>query len=159
SGKSAVLGRLIILADPHLRRQELKVDGLASLPPVRGKIDCAVYARAKDTSQILSALLQPAGLGPDVDSVAELLLAIPKFRRQPTVLIEGLDEAVQPERIARELLFPLLDSGPGPGVRLLIGTRSHLLRTLAVPEEAIVDLDIPDYFRPEDLVDYAQRWL
>ena len=159
SGKSAVLGRLIILADPDLRQQELNAADPMGLPHVSGKIDCAVHARAKDTSQILLALLQSAGLGPGIDSVEELLLAIPKFRRPLTVIIDALDEAVQPERIARELLSPLLDSSPGAGVRLLIGTRPHLLRALAAPQDAIIDLDNQEYFCSEDLVEYAQRWL
>jgi WD40 repeat protein len=159
SGKSAVLGRLIILADAELRRKDLSIDDHSSLPQVRGTIDYEVYARAKDTTQILSALLEAAGLDLDIDSVDELLLAIPKSGRKLTILIDGLDEAVQPERVALELLRPLLDSNPGIGIRLLIGTRPHLVRKLAVPTEAIIDLDDPEYFHLEDLVEYAQRWL
>jgi WD40 repeat protein len=154
SGKSAVLGRLMILADPVLRRREPDMGGL---PLVTGRIDCAVFARGKDGGQILATIADAAGLG--AVTLEELTLAVQAGRRGLTVLIDGLDEAVAPDRVARELVVPLLDSSPDVGIRLLLGIRPHLLPVLGVGVEAVVDLDAAAYFERADLVQYAHRCL
>src|SRR5262249_32499680 len=154
SGKSAVLGRLVILADPELRQE---VEGAGGVPLVTGRIDRAVYARGKDSAPVLAEIASAAGLG--AGTVEELALLVQAGQRTLTVLIDGLDEAVEPERVIGEVVRPLLDSSPDVGIRLLLGIRPHLLPALGVGSGVVVDLDAEQYFAAADLVEYARRCL
>jgi hypothetical protein len=163
-GKSAVLGRLVILADP-VRRQAEKDPG--PVVPLAGVVDGAIHARGKDASQILRALTECADItGAPTDRarpsgalVDELLLALQNRCPPVTVVIDALDEAVEPEQVIREVIQPLVDGAPGAGIRLLLGLRRQLLHLLDVPADAVVDLDDADYFERTDMVEYALRCL
>lgn len=162
-GKSAVLGRLRILADP-VRRREEKTPGPV---PLVGVIDGAIHARGKDTIQILRSLTEYAGTtggstdpaGPNAALVDELLLALRNRCPPVTVVIDALDEAVEPEQVIREVIQPLVDGAAEVGIRLVLGLRRKLLRLLDVPAQAVIDLDDADYFERADMVEYALRCL
>ena len=160
SGKSAVVGRLVILANLDMRRGERDV---GSAVPTVGVIDGAIHARGKDVTQILGGLAECAGfggnwidgVGPHVAGVDELILALRGRRPPVTVVLDAVDEAVEPERVVREVIGPLTDSSPDVGIRLVLGMRPHLLRLLALPGAAVIDLDDERYFEPTDVVEYA----
>jgi WD40 repeat protein len=160
SGKSAVVGRLVILANLDMRRGERDV---GSAVPTVGVIDGAIHARGKDVTQILGGLAECAGfggnwidgVGPHVAGVDELILALRGRRPPVTVVLDAVDEAVEPERVVREVIGPLTDSSPDVGIRLVLGVRPHLLRLLALPGAAVIDLDDERYFEPTDVVEYA----
>ncbi len=145
SGKSAVIGRLW-----ELSRQSR-----------RGAIDGVLYARGRDATQILQALAEYAGVtqAPSAVLAEELLLALRDRRRALTVVIDALDEAVDPPRVIREVIRPMLDSAPEVGIRLVLGLRHHLLRLLKPPPGSIVDLDSPEYFDESDVAECARLWL
>lgn len=163
-GKSAVLGRLMILADPVRRRED---KNLGPVVPLVGVIDGAIHARGKDASHILGALAECADMAgvlsiparPSGALVDELLLALQSRCPLVTVVIDALDEAVEPEQVIREVIQPLVDSGPEVGIRLVLGLRRQLLHLLDVPAHAVVDLDDANYFDRTDLVEYALRCL
>jgi hypothetical protein len=80
------------------------------------------------------------GVGRDVAGVDELILALRGRRPPVTVVLDAVDEAVKPERVVREVIRPLTDSSPDVGIRLVLGMRPHLLRLLALPTAAVIDL-------------------
>lgn len=153
SGKSAVLGRLMILTEP------------ARGARAAGRIDGIVHARGKDTGQLVRALAEYAGAAhadPDLSGAAlleELLPALRDRRPPVTVVIDALDEAVEPERVVREVIRPLADSAPDIGIRLVLGLRRQLMSLLDVPATAVIDLDDSAYFDRDDLAAYASRCL
>jgi WD40 repeat protein len=170
SGKSAVLGRLAVLADPAARPDPTarpNPPGRHAVTPAPGSVDRPVNARGRDARQVLGAVAERAGLGdvwhqPDGQeppTVDDLVLALRGRRPPATVIIDGLDEAVDPDRVVREVIRPILDSGPTVGLRLLLGARPNLVRSLGVPEAAIIDLDEDAYFEPTDLVEYTLKCL
>ena len=87
----------------------------------------------------------------------------PARQRPVTLVVDALDEAAEPTKLAEELLRPLLDASL-IGVRLLVGGRAEALLALRLrPEEqqAVIDLDDGQagYFNPADLVSYVRRCL
>jgi len=84
--------------------------------------------------------------------VDELALAL-KNRRQPvTVVIDAPDEAVEPERVIRDVIQPLVDSTSEVGIRLVLGLSRQLLDVPGRPWSAS---DNADYFERAYLVEYA----
>jgi WD40 repeat protein len=152
SGKSAVLGRLVVLADP-VRRGSVPLTGVPSstLPPPRS-IDVAVHARGKTSAQVLQALCAAARLHADTPGEFTARLG----RRRLHALIDAADEATEPLALVAGLLRPLIDTTSG--LRLLIGTRRHLLAGLG-PHTVHLDLDAERYADPASIRTYAQRCL
>jgi len=154
SGKSAVLGRLVVLADPD-RRGSVPLSGVppGTLPPP-GSIDVAVHARGKTSAQVLQALCAAARLHADTPGEFTARLG----DRRLHALIDAVDEATDPPALAGGLLRPLIDTTTSSGLRLLIGTRRHLLPGLG-PHTVHLDLDAERYADPASLHTYAQRCL
>jgi WD40 repeat protein len=69
--------------------------------------------------------------------------------------VDAVDEAAQPHELVRKLLRPM---GSASGVRLLVGTRRHLVPLLGAAA-VVLDLDDPVYLERSDLVEYARRCL
>lgn len=71
------------------------------------------------------------------------------------IVIDAVDEAVEPARLLNELLLPLTRLS---GMRILIGTRRHL-----VPSDdyvgLVVDLDADSYRDPQALIAYVRELL
>jgi hypothetical protein len=77
------------------------------------------------------------------------------------VLLDGVDEAAAPHDLVGLLLAPLLKHADGR-LRLLIGTRPHLLPALAPglrrdTPDRVIDLDAERYADPEALTGYTMR--
>jgi WD40 repeat protein len=153
SGKSALLGRLLMLADPdEPSRTHADPD---TLPPPAVEI-VPLHARraTRDslTRDLASALGAPeAGL--------DELLQIAAQRPTPlVVVVDALDEAgtagdpTEGARIGRELLRPMTSM---VSVRLIIGTRDPLIGTLGCAV-TVINLDDPDYVGINDVADYAR---
>ena len=166
SGKSAVLARLVITADPALH-QPFPTDDLPGA--AAGSIDVALHVRAARTDLLLGELGEALDLdvgqpGQPVEKRVDRLLEELAARHRPvTVVVDALDEAAAPAELADQLLRPLLDTARS-GIRLLIGGRAEALPILRLrPEErqAVIDLDDghAGYFNPADLVGYVQRRL
>jgi WD40 repeat protein len=151
SGKSAVIGRLVILSHRDwgqaVPRQGVPED---TIPP-RDSIAVAIHARNRTSEEVFQALC----------AAAHIMAATPgEFLRvrpsKPMVAaIDAIDEAVDPDRLVTAILNPLVEGGPQTGFRLLLGTRAHLLDRLSEQADRI-DLDDQRYADPESLRVYAE---
>ncbi|MFD0167590.1 caspase family protein [Streptomyces decoyicus] len=144
SGKSAVLGRLVL-------------EGGTARSAHR--IDVSVNAR----HQTLEAMVVRLAAAADVTATApaELLAALAKRETPFRVVVDSLDEAgpagdkAEARRIAWELLRPL---GEVPCVRLVIGSRRELLLHIGA-NAAVLDLDTAEYADDTSAADYVERIL
>ena len=168
SGKTAVLGLLAALSDPHRRptvpRDGLPTDGI----PDEDAIDVAIYAGNLTTGQILAGLAaaadideinpDPAALG---SNLTRLLTGLRGRDRPLVAMIDALDESTDPQHLAEQLLRPLIDRGRGV-IRLLLGTRrlvcDHLGRGWRERCD-VIDLDGTVYADPIALAAYVRRIL
>ncbi|MFI6724984.1 caspase family protein [Streptomyces atratus] len=161
SGKTAVLGLLAAISDPEQHRTvPLDSMGLTSvrLPPPRA-LDAAIYAQSLTDQQVLQGIAAAARV--TADTVSELVNQLaagpgPPGRQPLTILIDALDEAVTPESLCHNVLRPLIDPGT-PHLRLLLGTRPHLLERLKLGNAARIDLDSERYADPEAVHAYTIR--
>lgn len=166
AGKSAVLSRLVTLADPRYRRRmPVAAMGDPNETPPLGSIDVAIHARHKDLQGVIAAAARAAELelhpanDDEADRVIEALL---EKRRPFCVVVDALDEATQAEAIARDFLRPLARDGAREGVRVLVGTRSagiDLINALGASPETVIDVGLPPYLERADLVSYVRRRL
>jgi hypothetical protein len=161
SGKSAVLGRLVMLADPEYR-PAVPLEEIApeTIPPVKA-INVAIHARNRTTEELLGRLTTASGVpAHDVDG---LLTALSRISRPFVVVLDALDEAVDPARTITELLQPLVRAtAHGAPLRLLIGTRRHLVADLTHGTGSgtlVLDLDSDAYLEKADIVEYSRRCL
>jgi WD40 repeat protein len=154
SGKSAVISRLVVLSDPDWRRIVPMEDLAADTIPPEGIIATGIHARGLTNAQVLAAIC--AAVGVRVDLPADLLREMQG--RRFTVAIDAIDEALDPAGLVSTILLPLVEAGPAQGLRLLLGTRPHLLKSLGMTGLA-VDLDDEHYADPASLYDYVVRGL
>ncbi|MFE7524533.1 caspase family protein [Kitasatospora sp. NPDC057542] len=137
SGKSAVLGRLVL----------------------EGHSDASANAR----HQSLEALVTRLAAAADVRATdpAALLTALAKRQAPLRVVIDSLDEAgpagdrAEARRIAWDLLRPL---GAVPCVRLVVGSRRELLPHIGEQVNSI-DLDSAEYADDTSTAEYVRRIL
>jgi hypothetical protein len=156
SGKTAVLGLVASLADPE-RRRTVPVTALGLpdgvLPPP-GSIDVTLYAGGLTTAEVLAGMAAAAQV--TAATPGELAAGLAGRPRPFTALVDALDEAADPQDLVTRLLRPLLERGAGT-VRLLLGTRPHLLGLLPASARQI-RLD-EDYADPAALRAYTIRGL
>ena len=156
SGKSALLGRLVTLADnTSTAKPQGSADDFIVTPPA-GSITAALLARGKTADELLAELAEELGLAPDV-ALAEMLLPRPVF----TVVIDALDEAVDPLAVVDQVILPLHGAAaPSHGPRLLVAMRKyqHLFRTLP-RAQVTLDLDRDAYYSETDTADYVTKIL
>ncbi|MCX4671848.1 ATP-binding protein [Streptomyces sp. NBC_01381] len=142
SGKSALLGRTALSHDEYGRQT------VAHEPtPETGGVGPVLTARLSLVAMNAARLTRVLGAacGVDADTVADIVTApTPAVGKVPVVLLDALDEADRPEQLCRTVIAPLIESRE-PRVRLLIGTRSHLLPLLQRLGVRTIDLDGPDY--------------
>ncbi len=165
SGKSAVLGRLVSLADPLLRASLADTDvagAPASAGPAVNAISIAVHARARTVDEVATELARALNLGES--GAAGLLAALrqaPQSGRAAAV-VDAVDEASDPYRLIVELLEPLASGADRTGIRLVVGARrgggGGLLRLFG-SSAVVLDLDDPAYLDPHDIEEYVQRIL
>ncbi|MBR8641805.1 caspase family protein [Streptomyces tuirus] len=156
SGKSALLGRLLLLSDPdHPARTRTPAEAL----PPPGMPVVPLHARRAGLEDLTAALGGAIGLpGAERD---DLLEALSRRTKPVTVVVDALDEAgtsgdgLEGTRIACELLQPLSTL---PALRLVVGTRRPLLAALG-HATVVLDLDQPGHFTAADVTAYARGLL
>ena len=151
SGKSAVIGRLVILSH-HDWGQTVPRQGVPkdTIPP-RDSIAVAIHARNRTSEEVFQALCVAAHIMAATPS--EFLRVRPS--KPMVAAIDAIDEAVDPDRLVTAILNPLVEGGPQTGFRLLLGTRAHLLDRLSEQADRL-DLDDQRYADPESLRVYAE---
>ncbi|MFE0846727.1 caspase family protein [Streptomyces rochei] len=157
SGKTAVLGLTAALCHPE-QRNTVPLHLLALQPhqiPAPGSVDAAIYAQALTNDEVLSGLAAAARTTAAVPG--DLVEALAGRARPLTVIIDALDEAVTPDTLLTQLIQPLLEHGQGR-LRLLLGTRPHLLRHLST-NIPVINLDAPAHLDRQAIATYALRGL
>ncbi|MEV5896701.1 caspase family protein [Nonomuraea fuscirosea] len=160
SGKTAILGLIAALTHPE-HRPSVPIDSIGLnrriLPDVKD-VDLVIYAQNLTDTQVLQALA--AGTKTPAETVGSLLAALHQRAgrqgRPFTVIVDALDEAATPDSLCRSLLRPLIEHSRG-SVRMLLGTRPHLLARLGLPRERQIDLDADRYADPQALKVYTIR--
>ena len=153
SGKSAVLGRLVTLANPGSVPASLS-EAYGSIEPAAGGIACALLATGKTAGDLIGELRAALNVAPDAE-VADALQARPAF----AVVIDALDEASDPRSVIDMLISPLNGAAShGAGPRLVIAARRHFLESLP-PDRITVDLDSPAYYEATDIEEYVVKLL
>ena len=157
SGKSAVLSRLHVLARPELRRRVPRLEELPgdTVPP-RDSVDVFIHARGKTGDQVFAGLCVAAGV--EAERPGELLTALRGRERPLVAIIDALDEAIDPDQLAEEVLAPLIRGTRHTQLRLLLGTRRHLKDRLRGPA-VWIDLDSEKYADPDSIRSYARSGL
>ncbi|MFD9374175.1 hypothetical protein ACFWBH_01325 [Streptomyces sp. NPDC059999] len=141
SGKSALLARLVTLADPTFVQDPLFAEMVGVIPaelrPDPGSIDVAVLARNKSARVVVEDLLAAFGGGGEASTGLALqnLLDVLTERggagtdsvRAVNVVIDALDEAQDPPAVLNDVILPLArlaGTASGRAVRLILGVRS-----------------------------------
>ena len=161
SGKSAVLGRLVVLTDTSVaaRPPGPSVDRGTVAPA--GSITAALLARGKTADELLAELEASLNAVHSADLAEERLPLRDGARTSSvdTVVIDALDEADDPLAVIEKVISPLHDAASaGHGPRLLVATRRHLLDSFPAAR-VIIDLDQDIYRSDTDTTDYVTKVL
>ena len=163
SGKTAVLGLVSALTHPE-HRPTVPIDAIqlppAAIPPI-GAVDVTIYAGGLTHDQVQAGLAAAAQIR--ADTIGELITALDARAtasgRPFTAIIDALDEAADPAQLITQVLRPIIDHAHG--VRLLLGTRPHLLKLLQPPgtpaRVEVIDLDAPRWADRQALTVYTIR--
>jgi WD40 repeat protein len=156
SGKSALLALPALLSDPQYRdtlltaaRGRAIVSVAAdAMGPGNGLI--AVHGRGLNADQIAGVIA--GAVGREATTAVGLFGALDRepITQRPVVLLDALDETDQPGAVIERLVS---DLSANYGIRVLIGTRRHLLGLLPEPS-LIVDLDRHPYADRQALTGY-----
>jgi hypothetical protein len=146
AGKSAVLGRLYSLSRKDLREvTPPEVIAQTDIPHL-GTIDAAMYVGKMSLSEVtyeVSARLGIATVDQD-----QLIRAIQKRDKVPTLLFDGLDETLAPKR-TRQFLEKLAST-----CRVLVGTR-RLQEDWVLAPALCIDLDRNPWADPAAIGEYV----
>lgn len=145
SGKTALLGLLATMSDPD-RRMSTPADLQTHFSDSTARIDLAIYAGNQTVEDIIFGVSQIAD--GEARTISDLLNEIHRLSRPVTVLIDALDESLDPHTVISSVLQPIVERGRGK-VRLLVGSRPHLVTRLLGkrPDEwDLLDLDSDLYF-------------
>jgi hypothetical protein len=167
AGKSALLARVVTLADPVVREEARRAGALEGVPaqelPRLGLVTVAVHARRKAAADV--ALELAVALGADLasgetDPEVMARAAAAGHATPVTVVVDALDEAQQPEQLAT-FLRSLLERAPR--LRLVVGLRaeggaSRLVRSLGRKFE-LLDVSSAEYLKAADITAYVERSL
>jgi WD40 repeat protein len=126
-GKSALLGRMVTLADRGLlaaleRAQLIATPDDAELPP-EDAFDVVVHLMGKTAQDIVSELGTALGGDLPAGGLEAVIMRLRSLDRRFTVMVDALDEAIDPPGIAGSVLRRL---AAVPGVRVVVGTRRSL---------------------------------
>jgi WD40 repeat protein len=130
SGKSAILGRVAMLADwqgrEDVTRRDPDFDPSSQSTPALGSVNVAIHAREKTLDAVVGEVASGLGIEAPVTSRDEIL-ALVSVRSEPTcILVDALDEAVGRDILPiAEFLRDLADL---PTVKVLVGTRPDRAR-------------------------------
>jgi hypothetical protein len=132
AGKSALLGVLICAAHPQLSEHTKPLWNQLRHKPACNERLAVVHARRQSLGGIAEAIARQMGADaarrPANGWGADDLVALAASSGKPwTIVLDALDEADQPDDVARALLGPLARRAceQAPPVRLLIGTRDQ----------------------------------
>jgi Trypsin-like peptidase domain len=166
TGKSAILARLVTLADEPTRRtidaaQALNGIDAGTIPPL-GTFNLALNARGKTLLETLDAVATAASI--NAKSVASLISALKEYPERFRLVVDSLDEATEAGDIATQLLRELATL---PHVWVLVGTRPDVVAgrgeerrfTRLGLNTVEIDLDRSEYFGSTDIVSYVERRL
>jgi hypothetical protein len=165
SGKSALLARIAILADPAWSSQAVKADkdrGVDVELPPPSCIDVAIHARGKDERELL--LEFAFSLSPQLDSSSsqpnQIVDQVLKERKERTLLlVDALDEALRPIACA-QLLRHLAEMG----VFIIVSARdggatSDSLISQLGKQFLSLNIDSDQYRSSEDVSRFVERCL
>ncbi len=167
TGKSALLGRLIALTDVKYR-DKAKAQGWnessdqqAGTVPEPDRIDAALSLRNLTPQTLAEHLADLLGTGPfdSIDAFVGKLVASYQRpdRNPPCIVLDALDEALEPSSIVHRIVHPLVKAG----CKLLVATRrsarakgaSDLIADLGVATLVELDRDQQSW---NDIHAYAQ---
>jgi hypothetical protein len=142
SGKSAVLGNVVVHTNPKLRELLIRTGRVDRLPapeqPPDNVFDAAVLLTGLPTSEVVDRLAAEIGLAaqaPDLQPTAakmdELLRAIATRAEPLTVLVDALDEAQEPLEVATAVIRRL---AAVPDCRVVVGSRRSTNEGPDLPE-------------------------
>ena len=159
AGKSAVLGRLVTLADPSLRDGILRQHQLPeeTIPPVRA-FDTFVHLRGRGVREVGDILVKVLSLEPldtrlrDDEIGTSLGQSLAGRKRSCCLVFDALDEAERPKEMWRDFLRLL--SGV-TNVRVIIGARPLFDWGAGL----VIDLSDREYASDSDIADYVERRL
>ena len=160
SGKSALLARLFVLARTDIRGRVPNVHTLPAdtIPPVDVFTEF-IHARGQTPDGLLTAIAHACGLNPS-DTVSDLVTGVRTAHRPVVLIIDAVDEAAHTQSdgfpVVDQILAPLVRAAASRDVplRLLLGTRRHLIEALGQPAE-VLNLDADEYADLDSLRDYA----
>ena len=120
-----------------------------------------IYAGGLTHDQVLAGLAAAAQIS--AGTIGELITALDARAaasgRPFTAIVDALDEAADPAQLITRVLRPVTDHAHG--VRLVLGTRPHLLKLLqplGTPTRVqVIDLDAPRWADPQALTVYTIR--
>ncbi|MEV0561532.1 AAA family ATPase [Dactylosporangium sp. NPDC050588] len=189
SGKSAILAQVTVLSDPTFRNnsafhEAVRGLGADAVPPL-GSVDVALYARNATfidlAAQLASCLaVEPPDAHADGTVLDAIVERLRSEDRTISIVIDGVDEAAQPELIVSGLLSRLLAVGNDAGeplVRLIVGVRSDRPSGTVLRGEGLLDMlmKVAENVRPDaiwalirtdsaadvvhDITEYVQRIL
>jgi WD40 repeat protein len=152
SGKSTILSRIVTTSDPEYRSSMPLAERQRSRDFAPGTLDLAIHARGKTVDEVTGRMAAALGVEDDRTKVFDAL------RRRPApfrVVLDALDEAREPARIAQELLMPMSSISTA---KVLVGTRPEYVPDLGSDALAL-HVDEPGYFNKQDLIDYVEARL
>lgn len=165
SGKSAILGRLVVMSNPRLRarvpQEEFDRAPTGTICP-EGAITGQVHARGLTVDEVGVAVA--AELGIDAHDGTSLLLALAEAEspNRRVLVVDAVDESATADILVRALLVPLARLARRTGLRMIIGSRpgpEHRLIRAFGRSAVELDLDSAGFADQEDLREYAERLL
>ncbi|MFF4086915.1 caspase family protein [Streptomyces nigra] len=150
SGKSALLGRVLALMDLDSTARLSVPPG--ALPPT-GLSVIAMNCLNRTVEGVVEHL--SATLDLRSSTLSDVLAALATRTDPVVILLDGLDEASDSDRIIADVVAPL---GTLPAVRLIVGTRRPLIASLG-QDVHVIDLDAPEYTEDADLRGYVRLLL
>jgi WD40 repeat protein len=165
SGKSALLARLVVLADQKLRG---RIPRLYTLPeatlPDPGSIASFIHARGLTAEELMARLCEACGVE-ETTSPGRLLAALSGRTDPIVVIVDAVDEAgLRTEQASGQIpavdlvLAPLIQAAGRTRLRLMLGTRRPQLPPLGEPV-AVLDLDRGEYADPDSVRRYVESCL
>jgi hypothetical protein len=141
SGKSALLGNILVHTTPKLRDLLIERREVAPLPtqeqPPDNVFDAVILLTGMSTPELVERLVDAAGFEPqaaglEISARIEQLLAELEARTEPfTVLADALDESQDPLAVAGAVIRRV---AAVPGCRVVVGTRRSTNEGPDIPE-------------------------
>jgi hypothetical protein len=141
SGKSALLGNVLVHTTPGLRDLLIQAKEIEALPaaeqPADNVFDTVISLTGLSTAELVNRLVDAAGFEPqaaglEISARIEQLLAALEARTEPfTVLADALDESQDPLAVAGAVIRRV---AAVPGCRVVVGTRASTNEGPDIPE-------------------------